>query len=542
MNQVSAPPAYRPTAMLWSLLVIGWALTPSAVLADDFQFFLRSRQPTEPDASRFHTVQQTENWQPQETAIIVCDMWDAHHCLNAVRRVVQLAPRMNEVLHAARDRGALIIHAPSSCMDAYRDHPAFQRAQSTPRAESLPDRIEQWCDQIPAEQGGQYPIDQSDGGEDDDLDEHAAWAKLLAEKGLNPRAPWKKQTELLDIDADIDFISDDGQVIWSILEAQQRKNVILVGVHTNMCVLGRPFGLRQMAQNGKRVVLMRDMTDTMYNPARRPFVSHFTGTDLIVEHIEKWVCPTITSDQLLGGTEFRFPGDRRRHLVIVSAEREYQTQDTLRTFALQHLGHDFRVSFVFADSTNRNHLPGIEVLDSADVALISVRRRLLPPDQMAVIRRYVAAGKPLVGIRTANHAFCLRNQPAPDGLEDWPHWDAQIMGGSYTNHYGNGPQTMVESVTPSHPILQGVGELHGGGSLYKVSPLQATATPLLFGKIEGKPAEPIAWTNVTEFGNRVFYTSLGHPADFDQPSFCQLLTNALRWAANSPSTAADPAR
>jgi hypothetical protein len=66
-----------------------------------------------------------------------------------------------------------------------------------------------------------------------------------------------------------------------------------------------------MAKNGKHVVLMRDMTDTMYNPARSPYVNHFQGTDLIVEHIEKFVCPTITSDQFLGGKPFRFKGDGR---------------------------------------------------------------------------------------------------------------------------------------------------------------------------------------------------------------------------------------
>ena len=89
--------------------------------------------------------------------------------------------------------------------------------------------------------------------------------------------------------------------------------MILLGVHTNMCVLGRPFGLRQMAKNGKNVVLMRDMTDTMYNPERWPYVSHFDGTDLIVEHIEKFVCPTITSVDFLGGEPFRFKNDRRSH-------------------------------------------------------------------------------------------------------------------------------------------------------------------------------------------------------------------------------------
>ena len=112
-------------------------------------------------------------------------------------------------------------------------------------------------------------------------------------KGRDPKAPWKSQTDLLTI-ADEDYISDSGEEIWSILEARGIKHVVLMGVHLNMCVLGRPFGLRQMAKNGKDVALMRDMTDTMYNPKRAPYVSHFAGTDLMIEHVEKFVAPSIT--------------------------------------------------------------------------------------------------------------------------------------------------------------------------------------------------------------------------------------------------------
>jgi nicotinamidase-related amidase len=126
--------------------------------------------------------------------------------------------------------------------------------------------------------------------------------------GRNPKAPWKKQHDGIKIH-DQDAISDSGVEIWNLLENRGINNVILLGVHTNMCVLGRPFGLRQMAKNGKNVVLMRDMTDTMYNPQKSPFVSHFKGTELIVEHIEKYVCRTITSDQIIGGKPFRFKGD-----------------------------------------------------------------------------------------------------------------------------------------------------------------------------------------------------------------------------------------
>ena len=104
--------------------------------------------------------------------------------------------------------------------------------------------------------------------------------------------------------------SDSGIEIWNLLEDRGINSVMLLGVHTNMCVLGRPFGLRQMAKNGKNVVLVRDLTDTMYNPKMPPMVSHFAGTQLIIEHIEKYVCPTITSDQLLGGKEFHFKGDK----------------------------------------------------------------------------------------------------------------------------------------------------------------------------------------------------------------------------------------
>ncbi|MBC8289198.1 MAG: isochorismatase family protein, partial [Planctomycetes bacterium] len=221
----------------------------------DFNLSLRNRVETAKDSGRFHTVAKSATWKASETAIIVCDMWDLHHCLNATKRGAELAPRMDKLLKEARKQGAIIIHAPSSCTKFYEGTAARKRAQTTPRSKNLPKEIGSWCRHIPAEEGGEYPIDQSDGGEDDDLEEHAAWAKKLAEMGRNPKGPWKRQSELLTIDDGKDFVSDNGEEIWSILETHARKNVMLVGVHTNMCVLGRPFGLRQLAKNGKNVVL-----------------------------------------------------------------------------------------------------------------------------------------------------------------------------------------------------------------------------------------------------------------------------------------------
>ena len=89
--------------------------------------------------------------------------------------------------------------------------------------------------------------------------------------------------------------------------------MILMGVHLNMCVLGRPFAIRQMVKAGKNVVLMRDMTDTMYDPRMKPMVSHFDGTDLVVAHVERFWCPTITSTALTGKPAFRFNDDKRKH-------------------------------------------------------------------------------------------------------------------------------------------------------------------------------------------------------------------------------------
>ncbi len=270
---------------------------------------LRFQRVTEGGDGGFAAHSRDEKWLASETAIIVCDVWDYHHCLNAVRRLEQFVPRLDEVLTEARRRGVLIIHSPSDCMDAYRNHPAQVRAVETPNATYLPEAIESWCSVIPAEERAAYPIDQSDGGEDDDPKEHAEWAAKLKSLGRNPSMPWKKQSDLITIDDKADYITDRGNEVWNILAKHNIRNVILSGVHTNMCVLGRPFGLRQLARNGMNVVLMRDMTDTMYNPQRWPYVSHFEGTRRVISHIERFVCPTITSDQLIGGQPFRFIGD-----------------------------------------------------------------------------------------------------------------------------------------------------------------------------------------------------------------------------------------
>ena len=483
-------------------------------------------------SGRFHQFTRQQNWKPEETAIVVCDVWDLHHCLNAVRRLEQFAPRLNAVLSKARSQGVTIIHSPSDCMSAYEEHPARHRAVSAPKAAWVPHEIGTWCSVIPTEERAAYPIDQSDGGEDDDPEEHAKWAAQLKALGRNPGTPWKTQSELITIDEDRDFISDQGDEVWNVLESRGIKNVILTGVHLNMCVLGRPFGLRQMSRNGKNVVLMRDMTDVMYSPKSWPYVSHFTANDLVISHVERFVCPTISSDQILGGVPFRFAEDHRPHLVIVMAEREYETNSTLPEFALKRLGKSFRVTTVFCSDRERNSIPGIVAIKNADAVLISVRRRVLPPEDMQVLRDFVAAGNPVIGIRTASHAFSLGKDETPDGYADWLEFDADVFGGNYHGHLGNSLASTVQADRNLlHPILKTVTKkpFQQGYSLYNVLPLATGTTVLATGTAEGHPTEPVAWTFQRSDGGRSFYTSLGHKKDFANQHFQQLLLNGIHW-------------
>ena len=95
-----------------------------------------------------------------------------------------------------------------------------------------------------------------------------------------------------------DGISDNGEEVFNFCEQEGIKNIAIMGVHTNMCVLGRSFGIRQMVRLGKNVVLARDLTDAMYDPRQPPHVSHARGTELVIEHVEKYWCPSVLGADL----------------------------------------------------------------------------------------------------------------------------------------------------------------------------------------------------------------------------------------------------
>jgi type 1 glutamine amidotransferase/nicotinamidase-related amidase len=482
----------------------------------EMTLYPRSRVEEPAGSGQFKVVYQTVRWDARKTAVIICDMWARHWCNGACKRGAEMAPRMNEFVGEARKRGALIVHAPSGGMDLYADHPARERAKGAPRAANLPDGIGGWCRQIESEKRGEWPLDQSDGGCDD-----------------QPRCPSRemdrRQAAPLEI-RDDDAVTDSGVECWSLFEARAVENVILVGVHTNMCVIGRPFGLRNMVRFGKNVLLVRDLTDTMYNPRKAPFVSHVRGTELIVEHIEKFVCPTITSSDLLGGPASRFAEDDRPHVAILVSDDHYDADKTLPQFAqMLRERHGCHCTLLHGQGTS--NIPGTGELEAADCLVLYVRRLALPKEQLDRVRRYLRSGNPLVALRTASHAFDVRGK-AEEGEAEWPEFDAQVLGGNYHGHGSNerGTDVAVRTGQANHSILAGVkpATWHSTGSLYFTSPVAGDATVLMTGSL-GDQTEPLTWIRTYE-GGRVFYTGLGHPDDFDDPQFRKLLVNAIFWA------------
>jgi nicotinamidase-related amidase len=297
----------RPASILSkipALLLSGAMITSARADSAQLHLRLRSRVKTQHGAKdAFDLVEMKVTWVPQETALIICDMWDDHWCKSASRRVGELAGPMNELVKQARTQGVFIIHAPSSVANFYKDTPQRKRAQDAPFAKTrLPLSTAErwgtaWCWPDPAKEAD-LPIDDSDMGCD-------------CVVKCQIREAWTRQISTIEIAAE-DAITDNGQETYNLLQERRIENVILLGVHLNMCVLGRPFGIRQMVKVGKNVALVRDMIDTMYNPEKRPNVSHFDGTDLVIEHVEKYWCPSFTSSDITGQAPFRFKDDQRK--------------------------------------------------------------------------------------------------------------------------------------------------------------------------------------------------------------------------------------
>lgn len=235
-------------------------------------------------------------------------------------------------------------------------------------------------------------------------------------------------------------------------------------------------------------------------------------------------------------------GKRQPKVVMLVSEDEYKTEQTLPEFSKSHLQGLFQVEFVLGAGDDPSRLEKLELLKNADVAVISMRRRVLPADQLQTIRGFLEAGKPVVAIRTASHAFAQRDNIVAEGRAAWPTFDTEVLGASYQGHRGRaadgGPSSLisVEKKSADHPILRGIApaEWPSQGTLYNSRDLRADAQVLMTGRTADGDPEPVAWTTSSPWGGKVFYTSLGHPEDFKTEQFTTLLRNALLWATEQP--------
>lgn len=249
---------------------------PSVQQPLSFQLKLRTRVKAFKGNGAWREAYFEKDFRTDRTAIVICDMWNNHWCKGAAARVNVLAERMDPVLRRARAAGIQVIHAPSETMDFYKSYPERQRMVALkliepPRSLSLIDPP--------------LPVDTS--GADQGCDTPDRFYKA-----------WTRENPRIHI-APQDVISDNGQQIYTFLHDRGITNVFYVGVHDNFCILDRTFGIKQMTHWGLHCVLLRDLTDAMVGPKDPPHVSHAQGTEMIIEYIERYWCPSTLSGNLV---------------------------------------------------------------------------------------------------------------------------------------------------------------------------------------------------------------------------------------------------
>ncbi len=263
----------------------------------------------------------------------------------------------------------------------------------------------------------------------------------------------------------------------------------------------------------------------------------------------------------------RGPG-RGKHVVLVSGDEEYRSEEALPQLAqILAKHHGFKCTVLFSiepsDGTinpnRRDNIPGLQALDTADLLIVFTRFRNLPDDQMKHLAGYIESGRPIMGLRTATHAFELKGSPT-FARYDWKNkdWDGgfgrQVLGETWISHHGKhgiqGTRGILSPNAKGHPILRGIkdGDIYGPTDVYGVRlPLPGDSQALVTGQLmEGmgptdKPVAgvandvlmPIAWIKTYKGQSaktaRVFTTTMGSAADLSSEGMRRLLVNAVYW-------------
>ena len=261
------------------------------------------------------------------------------------------------------------------------------------------------------------------------------------------------------------------------------------------------------------------------------------------------------------------PG-KGKHVVLVSGDEEYRSEEAMPALAkilAKHHGFKCTVLFPIDPKTGEinpdvnNNIPGIEALKTADLMIIATRFRDLPDEQMKHVDEYVKAGKPVIGLRTATHAFNIPKGKTYEkygwnfkGEEYKEGFGRQILGETWVNHHGSHGKESTRGVVPEgakdDPVVRGVEDVWGPTDVYGIRNLPKGSTPVLMGQVikgmkptdppvEGKknePMMPVAWVRTYRGAGgeegRVFATTMGSSTDLQSEGLRRLLVNATYWA------------
>ena len=258
-------------------------------------------------------------------------------------------------------------------------------------------------------------------------------------------------------------------------------------------------------------------------------------------------------------------------IVLISGDEEYRSEEALPQLGkILSTRHGFTCTVLFAidektgviNPENRRNIPGLEALTTADLVIIATRFRDLPDAQMAYIDAYLQAGRPIIGIRTATHAFALQSSPTYQHY-NWNSVDPkfeqgfgrQILGETWIAHHGHHGHESTRGVVAAdqrdHPIVRGIrdGAIWGPTDVYRVRlPLRGDARPIVFGQVlagmspddepvtgeKNAPMMPIGWTRTYQGADgqrgRVFTTTMGAATDLVAEGTRRMIVNAVYWS------------
>ena len=257
------------------------------------------------------------------------------------------------------------------------------------------------------------------------------------------------------------------------------------------------------------------------------------------------------------------PG-KGKHVVFVSGDEEYRSEEALPALAkIMAVHHGFKCTVLFAidpetgviDPINLANIPGLHFLEDADMMVIATRFRELPDEQMKYIVDFINAGKPVMGLRTATHAFKYdKNLDSPYAKYSFRDKDfeggfgRQVLGETWINHYGHhgkeSSRGVINAEMKDHPVLKGVEDIWGPTDVYTVTEITGDPDVLIFGQVlvgmdpadepnTDKPLMPMAWiktyTGDEGKASRVFCTTMGASIDLPCEDLRRLLVNGCYW-------------